>query len=228
MVAISDRTDIDMQQVLLNIGYGSDYKPPARIDSLVNDYVENAQQLIEPSYSYVIKHVTLVHGTYVIIDNSVVFQSNIIARLLEQCDEVAIFLVTIGSHLEEMVRRLAEDSLMLQASVLDAIGSAAVERVLNFVQDKISEVARAHGLCISRRFSPGHCDWEISQQKMLFQAMNSNSADVRLTEGCLMLPQKSISGIIGIGPRSSNIDTYNPCATCNRQDCPGRKQGLRI
>jgi len=41
MVAISNRTDIDMQQVLLNIGYGSNYKPPARIDSLVNDYVEN-------------------------------------------------------------------------------------------------------------------------------------------------------------------------------------------
>jgi len=136
--------------------------------------------------------------------------------------------VTIGSRLEEMVRRLAEDRLMLQASVLDAIGSAAVERVLDFVQDRITEVACAHGLCTSRRFSPGHCDWEISQQKVLFQAMNNNSADVHLSEGCLMLPQKSISGIIGIGPRSNNIDSYNPCTTCNKQDCPGRKQGLRV
>ncbi|GAH91002.1 unnamed protein product, partial [marine sediment metagenome] len=51
----------------------------------------------------------------------------------------------------------------------------------------------------SRRLSPGYCDWKIDQQKMVFRAMKDDSAGVRLTEECLMLPQKSISGIIGIG-----------------------------
>ena len=120
-----------------------------------------------------------------------------------------------------MVRHLADDGLILQATILDAIGSGAVERVADVVQDRVSEVASAKGLCTSQRFSPGYCDWEISQQKMVFRAMNGNSTGIRLTEACLMLPQKSISGIIGIG--HGNAGNYNPCNTCNKQDCAGRR-----
>ncbi|MCH8136634.1 MAG: hypothetical protein IIB77_11700 [Proteobacteria bacterium] len=152
-----------------------------------------------------------------------IFESGVFARLLENCDKAAIFLVTIGDLLEEMVGQLAEDRLVVQATVLDAIGSVAVESVANFVQERVEEVAQAQGLCISRRFSPGYCDWDIEQQRMVFQAMNGDYADVRLTDGCLMLPQKSISGIIGIGPCDSNIEEYNPCRSCDKLECTGRR-----
>ncbi len=49
MLAISNQTDIDIQQVLLNIGYGSDLEPPARIVSLANEYAENAHHLLDSS-----------------------------------------------------------------------------------------------------------------------------------------------------------------------------------
>jgi len=38
-----------------------------------------------------------------------------------------------------------------------------------------------------------------------------------------MIPQKSISGIIGIGPASANVENYDPCKTCKKKDCPGRR-----
>ena len=221
MLAIRSRNDIDIHEVLLNIGYGSDYQPSARIDSLISDYVENVHFLIDPSYSYVIRDIGLVQGSSGVIGGSVIFQSEVVARLLEQCDEVAVFLVTIGNHLEETVRRLTEDRLMLQATVLDAIGSAAVEKVADLVQGRIGQMASIQGLSISRRFSPGYCDWDISQQRMVFRAMNGDCAGIHLTKECLMLPCKSISGIIGIG--RGDIGNYNPCKTCNRHDCRGRR-----
>ncbi len=134
-----------------------------------------------------------------------------------------MFVVTIGNLLEEATCQLAEDGCILQATVLDAIGSNAAEKVANSVQDKISKVANEQGLCISQRFSPGYCDWDIGQQRMLFRALSNDSAGVRLTEGCLMLPRKSISGIIGIGSFESNVENYNPCNPCKKQDCPGRR-----
>ena len=136
MPTIKNQREIDIEQLLRNIGYGNGYQPPARVDSLINDYLENIRYLIEPSYSYVIRDVMLVHGASVVIDGSIIFQSEIIARLLEKCDKLAVFLVTIGSHLEETVARLAEDGLMLEAMVLDAIGSAAVEKVADSVQNR--------------------------------------------------------------------------------------------
>jgi hypothetical protein len=223
MPAKKNQLDIDKQQVLNNIGYCDDYQPSARIESLVNDYIENYHDLLAPQYSYVIKDILSVKGDRIAIEDSVTFRSNVIARLLEPCKKVAIFALTIGNHLEEMVAHLAENGLVLQATVLDAIGSGAAERLAIFVEDKIRIMASTEGLVISRRFSPGYCDWEVSQQRMVFRALNGNSAGIRLTEACLMLPRKSISGIIGIGSADSNIENYNPCRTCKEKDCPGRR-----
>ncbi len=225
MLAISNQinADIDKQQVLRNIGYSTACKPPARIESLINEYVEHTCQLIEPSYSYVIRDIRLVRGGSVAIDKDVTFQSQVIARLLEQCEKVAVFTLTIGHRLEEMVCSLSGDDLIVQAAVLDAIGSEAVETVAGFVQDEINKVVRAEGLCTSPRFSPGYCDWDVSQQEVVFRAMNGDSAKICLTKGFLMLPRKSMSGIIGIDPANSDIENYNPCKTCDKSECPGRR-----
>jgi len=221
MVIVNKPIDIDSQQVLQNMGYDADVEPPASIASLVNEYIENVYQLVDPLYSYVIRDIELVYGSGAIIGGWITFGSEVVARLLEQCEKVVVFVVTIGNYLEEMVGQLAEDELVLQAMVLDAIGSSAVEQVADFVQDRIKAIADAQGLYASRRFSPGYCDWNVDQQRMVFQAMNGDTAGVSLTEGCLMLPQKSISGIIGIG--SHDVENYNPCKTCDRRDCPGRR-----
>ena len=222
MMTIRNELDIDTEQVLNHIGYGTSHTPSARIESLVKEYADNICHLIEPSYSYVIRDINSVRGSRVFIEGSVTFRSNVIAQLLEQCQKVAVFVLTIGSRLGDVVRQLAEDGLMVQAAVLDAIGSDAAETLAYVVQDIIGKQAEAEGLGISLRFSPGYCDWKISQQKMIFRALNGDCAGVRLTDGCLMVPQKSISGIIGIGP-GDKVGNYNPCQTCKKRDCIGRR-----
>lgn len=220
--AIRNELDIDTQQVLHHIGYNGDGEPSARIESLVKEYTDNICHLIEPSYSYVIRGIKSVRGSRVFIEGSVTFRSNVIARLLKQCQKVAVFVVTIGSRLGDVVRQLAGDGLMVQASVLDVIGSDAAETLANVVRDIIGKEAVAEGLGISQRFSPGYCDWKVSQQKMVFRAMDGETSSVRLTDGCLMVPQKSISGIVGIGPRNE-VEGYNPCLTCKKHDCVARR-----
>jgi hypothetical protein len=215
--------EIDKQHVYHYIGYNGNHKLSARISSLVDDYAKHAHHLINPLYSYVIKDVEWARGSIAFIEDSIIFKSQVVVQLLEQCQQVAIFLVTIGKYLEETAWKLARDGLILQATVLDAIGSDAVEKVADHVQDKIKELAGAQGLVTSRRFSPGYCDWNVGQQRMLFHALTGNTSGVRLTGECLMIPQKSISGIIGIAAQNGNVENYNPCQTCNKQDCPGRR-----
>jgi len=215
--------EIDKKQVCHYIGYDDDQNLSARISSLIDDYAEHAHSLINPLFSYVIKDVEWARGSVSLIEGSIIFKSRIIARLLERCPQVAIFVVTIGKYLEETAWQLARDGLILQATVLDAIGSDAVEKVADFAQDRIKEVAKAQGLVISRRFSPGYCDWNIGQQRMLFYALTGDTAGIRLTGECLMIPQKSISGIIGIGPSKADVEDYNPCRTCRKKNCPGRR-----
>jgi len=215
--------EIDKQQVLQHIGYSADHTPSARISTLVDEYTDTICNLIEPSFDYVIRDVCVVRGSRVVIEGPVTFQSEVIARLLENCEITAVFLVTIGNRLEKMSQRLAEEKLVLQSAILDAIGSDVVETVAAFVQNRIGELAAARDLYVSRRFSPGYCDWDVSQQKELFKIIDGTNAGVVLTKNCLMLPQKSISGIIGIGRSKEKVEKYNPCKTCDRLDCRGRR-----
>jgi hypothetical protein len=227
MLVTNDRVDVDIEidknQLCQYIGYNDNHNLSARISSLIDDYAEHAHHLINPSYSYIIKNVEWARGSIAFIEDSIIFKSQVIAQLLEHCHQVAIFLVTIGKYMEETTAQLAKDGLILQATVLDAIGSGAVEKVADLVQDKIKEIAEAQGLVTSQRFSPGYCDWNIGQQRMIFYALTGNTLGIRLTGECLMVPQKSISGIIGIGPSIDNVENYNPCKTCTKQDCPGRR-----
>jgi cobalamin-dependent methionine synthase I len=221
MVMLSDGFNINKDQVFRDIGYAPNFEPSARMISLVNDYVDNAHNLTEPSYSHVTKDIKSVQGSRAVLEDFIVFESEVIARLLERARKVAVFTLTIGNRLENTAAQLARDGLILQAAVLDAVGSGIAEKLADFVQDRLGDLAHAQGLTISRRFSPGYCDWNVSQQKMVFKAMNGDFAGVNLTDGCLMLPRKSISGIIGIGPRE--MGDYNPCTTCDKQDCVGRR-----
>ena len=223
MIALSDQADMDKQQIMRLIGYNANSEPSARMVSLVDEYLENYESLVDSAYSYTFRDIVSVDGDFVTIEDSIVFESNVIARLLEKSKKVAVFALTIGSRLEEMVGHMSKTSYVLQATVLDAVGSAVAENLADFVQNKIADTVGKEGLFISRRFSPGYCDWNVSQQKMVFQALRGDTAGIRLTDMCLMIPQKSISGIIGICTSESDCQNYNPCVTCDRHNCPGRR-----
>ncbi len=224
MPTINNQINIDKQGILSSIGYSDDYEPSGRIASLVDDYIENYHDFIAPSYSHTIRDIKSIDGNRVDIGDSIILKSRTIARLLERCEMVAVFALTIGSYLEDMVAYLAKNRLVLQATVLDAIGSGTAEKLAGQIEERIKEIAITGGLVISRRFSPGYCDWEVNQQQMVFRALNGDTAGIILSESMLMAPRKSISGIIGIGLPDNDIEKYNPCSTCLKKDCPGRRR----
>ena len=224
MLIFNNQIDIEKQQVLNRIGYDDEDEPSNRVDSLVNDYIENYHDLIASSYSYSFHKIEWVKDDRISLGHSIIFKSGILSRLLSRCEKVAAFTLTIGSYLEDLVAHLAEERLVLQATVLDAIGSGTAERLAKEVEEKIKKISNAGNLVTSRRFSPGYCDWKVDQQEMLFRALNGDTGGVKLTDSFLMMPQKSVSGIIGIGLPGRDIENYNPCITCKKKECPGRRK----
>jgi len=224
MMDQADTITINKKLVCRYVGYSPDVEPSPRIAALLDEYVENAGHLLEPSFDYALKDVREVRGSQVFIEGDVVFESQVISKLLSKCRQVAIFVLTIGGRLEEIAAKLAEDNMIVESYILDAIGSSAVEGLAESVNDRIRKRARHRGLAASRRFSPGYCDWSINQQEAVFRALaGQTTSSVQLSSGCLMTPQKSISGIIGIGTGDSGVTDYNPCKTCEKRNCVGRR-----
>ena len=205
------------------LGYPKKHSKPIPFASLIDDCVKEAQHLIDPRYLFTQESVAAVLSPVTLVRESLAHESRIVSDLLDRCTSVVIFVATVGDRLETTAHNLASEENLMRSYVLDAIGSAAVEQVVEHVQKAAKKFARSQGLTASRHFSPGHCDWDIRNQRALFQIADGGQVGVRLSDLGVMIPRKSVSGVIGLGPAELEVASYNPCATCTREVCIGRR-----
>ncbi|MCB0263161.1 MAG: hypothetical protein KDH95_05185 [Calditrichaeota bacterium] len=112
---------------------------------------------------------------------------------------MVLYLVTIGPGIDETVKLLMSDGDVFDAYLLNGIGGGAAEMVafdLNlWVNDRFGD---AKTPARYQRFSPGYGDWPVSDQRIIFSLLSPEEhIGVRLTEGDIMIPEKSTSGIMG-------------------------------
>jgi len=214
------KVEIDTIDVYRYLGYESEQYPRPGVLSLVESQIYEAYAFIKPAAYYTIKPITSVENSKIAVDG-LLFTSRNLARVFSSCSQAAIFVVTIGKALEKKVAQLTKEGLILKASVLDAVGSVAVEKVANWLENMIRSIAAENGDKVGWRYSPGYCDWDITQQKELFGGLDGKSIGVNLTSTYLMVPRKSISGIIGMG---KSCNTFSACRFCSRKNCPHRRE----
>ena len=137
-------------------------------------------------------------------------------------ERVAFCVCTIGPKLEERVTALTKEGDMLAAVVLDAIGSAAAEAVARYSNDRIEEMAAADGLKTSCRASPGYGDWDVKEQKNLFDLVPAGRIGVTLTDSSMMVPRKSVSFAVHIAEEPVRLRSEGSCRNCDMETCPYR------
>ncbi len=140
-----------------------------------------------------------------------------------EAERVALAIVTIGASLPFEVSRLMNSGEYVDGVVLDAFGSAGVERVADKMNDEINEVVRSRKLDYSKRFSPGYCSWSVKDQKIIFDRLPAEEIGVSLSDGYMMHPIKSVSFAINIGSQIKKSKWESRCKTCeDRGQCTYR------
>jgi hypothetical protein len=195
------------------------------LNTKVERYKVALTTLVEPRLHYRIEKVDNVGKGFVSIQGGTTFRSPKLSQALKDSGEIVCFVATIGSAIEDEIIQLMAEKRLSEAYILDAMGSVAVENVVEqFHQRKEAKFA-AENKSVTLRFSPGYCDWPVTEQKKLFGLFGSESTGVELLDSCLMQPRKSISGVFGLfhtaNPRTSL--PYNPCQRCKKIDCIARR-----
>ena len=140
---------------------------------------------------------------------------------------VATAVCTIGDGLERRVAELWEARELPLASMLDSVGSGAVESLAEYVNDLLCQEAIPVGLPVTNRVSPGYGDWDVTQQKALFALCSGDPIGVSLNEACFMSPVKSISLLAAAGARARVDHYFSQCARCWMRDCAYRRAPAR-
>jgi hypothetical protein len=142
-------------------------------------------------------------------------------------EHVAAAVCTIGDALERRVTELWDARELPLASMLDSVGSGAVESLAEYVNDVLCQQGLPPGLRVTNRISPGYGDWDVAEQAALFALCPGTPAGVTLNDSCFMTPGKSISLLAGAG-RTARVDHYfSQCARCWMRDCAYRRVPAR-
>ena len=141
-------------------------------------------------------------------------------------EHAAVAVCTIGEPLERRVSALWEARELPLASMLDSVGSGAVESLAEYVNDLLCGQGLP-GLRVTNRISPGYADWDVAEQRALFRLCAGAAVGVALNEACVMTPGKSISLLVGAGPEARVDHYFSQCARCWMHECAYRRTPAR-
>ena len=147
-----------------------------------------------------------------------------ILRQLSGSEAYALFICTSGVEYEAYQQQLKAQGDMLRVFIADALGSVIAEKCADQMETALQESIDKLGWKHTNRYSPGYCGWHVSEQQLLFPLFEGHTCGVRLTDSSLMLPIKSVSGIIGIGEKVCKLD-YT-CGLCDFEKCYKRRKPL--
>lgn len=209
--------NIRMEAVLRRLGRGesSSLKPEMRV--VLNELLDSLGDLhlLKPAIVYEFHIISRLSHEGVVLENGIMLNGSVFNSILKYAREIATIICTIGPRLEERIAYFSAQKDPLRALLLDGIGSAAVDSLVQKVCDVMSREASSLGYQASSRISPGIPGLPISEQLKIFKLVPGEQVGVHLSSSLLMIPRKSLSMIIGIGPDMPTWTEAERCSRCN-------------
>jgi hypothetical protein len=201
---------ITAADVYEQMGY-HDAQPDKATQQETTTILKEVSQWLRPRFSY-----------FVVNKQPDFEMGNIILRQLRGSEAFALFICTSGLEFETYQQRLKEQGDMVRVFIADALGSVIAEKCADQMEKALQESIDKLGWKHTNRFSPGYCGWHVSQQQLLFPLFQGHTCGVKLTDSSLMIPIKSVSGIIGLGEKVRKLE-YT-CGLCDFKQCYKRKK----
>jgi hypothetical protein len=158
-------------------------------------------------------------GAYRVVDAAAALGAGMPAP----AERVGVAVCTIGPALEAEAARLTAAGRLIEALLLEAIGSAAAEAAADELNLKLCHVALDLGLRAAARLSPGYGGWHTAAQRELLALLPLDALGIALTDGCMMVPRKSVSFAASfVEPSALQSEPGSPCRLCGLPRCRHR------
>lgn len=207
---------IDLRAVKRRIGY----KPGAEMDEKVSGVfdraVARARRLAAPQAVYIVDKISEHTDDRVELECGFVVKSRQVSRMLRNCREAVLFAATIGADAETQAAELMK-SRPTEGMILDAAAGEAAEGAVEYLHRSAQKEAHRRNLHLTPRFSPGYGDWPLPAQREVFACLGPSEIGIELTEACMMVPRKSVTGIFGLGPLPGIRTGGSPCKNCAKK-----------
>lgn len=184
-------------------------------DEFVEVY-ERALQVANPKMLYGRCGVSLDDDGKTVRAGDMKFKSRVLHVNMKGISTAFPYVATGGRELHDLAASMPDP---LSKYWVDSFAEAALRSALTH---GFKEVHAREGTGTLYAMNPGSLpDWPISQQRPLFDLLGDVMGDigVELTDSFLMMPVKSVSGLM-----FEAKEHYTNCSLCPREGCPGRRE----
>ncbi len=135
----------------------------------------------------------------VVLSGGIVFESASLAKLLKGSTKVVMMASTVGEEITGETNDLIGKNRASEAIIIDAAASEMADEVMNKINQLCANLAKKEGFKLTKmRFSPGFGDLTLENQKLFFKALELENMGLKLTESFMILPEKSVTAIVGV------------------------------
>ena len=177
--------------------------------------VDVAMEVGKPKAAYTVSFVDGRDGDTVVI-GGVSFTSRTLSRNLASSERIFPLVATCGHEMDEKSPARGD---MLKEFWWDLIKTHLLGAANSQLSDHLHRKFRLGKTAIMRPGSADASVWPIEQQRGLFALLGDveQAIGVRLTDSFLMVPNKTVSGILF----PTEVD-FRSCEVCHRENCPSR------
>jgi len=179
-------------KILRHLGYKNQVIDEDLEDLIVNT-IEKVEQNVNPRYIFKIFDITLMEQWVKIEKGGLKLQGRGIVNHLKSCQKCVVFAATLGVEIDFALRGL-QITNMTQAVIFNACADEYIEQVCNYAELEIKSL----GYSMTSRYSPGYGDFSIENQRVILTLIDAQKIGLGLNEYCLLMPQKSVTAIIGL------------------------------
>ena len=211
------------REVLRREGFRENSRIRPEIKSLILELLASIKKanLLEPAIAYEIYSISKMNRRQLSLEGNLVVSGPLIPSLLPGARELAVVVGTIGPRLEKQATDYFNRDEPLRGMLLDGIGSAAVDSLTQEVCKFMADEASSRGYQVSSPVNPGMPGLPITEQWHLLKMVPAREIGVSLTSSGMMVPRKSTSMVMGIGPQMKTWTRAEVCARCClRRTCP--------
>lgn len=185
---------VSRKEIYRYLGYGKDVPDP-EIQELVEKTVDELQACSFRSIqkSYTIDFLTEDEIWFA----DVHIHSKDLGKNLKNCTKCVCMAATLGPLPDRLIQR-AKIMDLSKAVVLQAVGCALIEAYVDQINEQIRQKAHDQGYICHSRYSCGYGDFDLNHQKDFIRLLEMpKTIGVSLTKGNLMVPNKSVTAVIG-------------------------------
>ena len=208
-----------MKETIRYLGYGKN-----RPDDTVLGLIEEALAEVEAATDFrsVLRRFPMtLRGTSVTAGGLTLTSANL-TKNLAGCEEVLFYAATLGVGVDRLLNRNLKLHIA-KAAVIQAAAAAYIEECIDRELSELSESLAKEGMYLRPRFSPGYGDLSLTVQGEFLQVLEAaKRIGLTLSEGGIMLPEKSVTAIIGISCRDDQCPVQG-CESCGKTNCAFRR-----